>query len=149
MTNSGNLLFRHRENLDDQRKSLCQFQKPFKKCNKKKFVLFRSNFFIFGAKIEMFYLLQIVWKLLKMSHLKFRILAFSTNFCPIKTDLSGNTVWPQASGILSGQKLIKNANFPFWRVFENLEACGQTVLLDRTKIGGKCQNSKIQMRHFE
>ena len=26
------------------------------------------------------------------------ILAFSTNFCPIKTDLSGNTVWPQASG---------------------------------------------------
>ena len=23
------------------------------------------------------------------------ILAFSTNFCPIKTDLSGNTVWPQ------------------------------------------------------
>ena len=28
----------------------------------------------------------------------FLILAFSTNFCPIKTDLSGNTVWPQASG---------------------------------------------------
>ena len=26
------------------------------------------------------------------------LLAFSTNFCPIKTDLSGNTVWPQASG---------------------------------------------------
>ena len=25
------------------------------------------------------------------------ILAFSTNFCPIKTDMSGNTVWPQAS----------------------------------------------------
>ena len=31
--------------------------------------------------------------------------------------------------ILSGQKLIKNG--PFWRVFEN------------------CQNSKVQMRHFE
>ena len=39
---------------------------------------------------------HIVWKLLKMSHLNFGILAFSTNFCPIKTDLSGNTVWPQA-----------------------------------------------------
>ena len=40
---------------------------------------------------------HIVWKLLKMSQLNFWILAFSTNFCPIKTDLSGNTVWPQAS----------------------------------------------------
>ena len=39
-----------------------------------------------------------VWKLLKMSHLNCWILAFSTNFCPIKSDLSGNTVWPQASG---------------------------------------------------
>ena len=28
------------------------------------------------------------------------ILAFSTNFCPIKDDLSGNTVWPQASVFL-------------------------------------------------
>ena len=26
---------------------------------------------------------------------EFLILAFSTNFCPIKIDLSGNTVWPQ------------------------------------------------------
>ena len=39
------------------------------------------------------------------------ILAFSTNFCPIKTDLSGNTVWPQASGFL---KLAKMDHFwPF------------------------------------
>ena len=36
------------------------------------------------------------------------ILAFSTNFCPIKTDLSGNTVWPQASGF---QKLVKISHF--------------------------------------
>ena len=35
-----------------------------------------------------------------MSHLNFGILALSINFCPIKTDLSGNTVWPQASGFL-------------------------------------------------
>ena len=34
-----------------------------------------------------------VWKLLKMSHLNFSILAFSTNFCSIKSDLSGSTVW--------------------------------------------------------
>ena len=48
--------------------------------------------------------LHIVWKLLKMSHLNFWILAFYTNFCPIKIDPSGNTVWPQASGF---QKLAK------------------------------------------
>ena len=38
----------------------------------------------------------------------------------------------------------------FWKP----EACGQTALPDnslfnKTKIGGKWQNSKIQMRHFE
>ena len=38
----------------------------------------------------------------------FGILAFSTNFCPIKIDLSGNTVWPQASGF---QKLAKIDHF--------------------------------------
>ena len=31
-------------------------------------------------------------------NLKFLFLAFSTNFCPTCPDLSGNTVWPQASG---------------------------------------------------
>ena len=36
------------------------------------------------------------------------ILAFSINFCPIKTDLSGNTVWRQASGF---QKLAKMDDF--------------------------------------
>ena len=52
--------------------------------------------------------MHIVWKSLKMSHLNFLILAFSTNFCPIKTDMSGNTVWPQASGF---QKLAKMEHF--------------------------------------
>ena len=51
---------------------------------------------------------HIVWKLLKMSHLNFWILAFSTNFCPIEIGLSGNTVWPQASGF---QKLAKMEHF--------------------------------------
>ena len=40
----------------------------------------------------------------KMFHLNFSILEFSINFGPIRTDLSGNTVWPQASGF---QKLAK------------------------------------------
>ena len=51
---------------------------------------------------------HIVWKLLKMSHLNFWILAFSTNFCPIKTDLSGNTVWPQGTRF---QKVAKMDHF--------------------------------------
>ena len=38
----------------------------------------------------------------------FLILAFSTKFCPIITDMSGNTVWPQASGF---QKLAKMDRF--------------------------------------
>ena len=49
------------------------------------------------------------------------------------------------------KKLIKtDKNCPFWRVFENLKLavkqCYQTGQFNRTKIGGKCQNSKIQMR---
>ena len=48
-----------------------------------------------------------VWKSSKMSHLSFSIMALSTNFCPNKIDLSGNTVWPQASGV---QKLVKIDN---------------------------------------
>ena len=55
-----------------------------------------------------FLVVHIVWKLLKMSHFNFWILAFSTNFCPIKTDLSSNTVWPQALGF---QKLAKMHHF--------------------------------------
>ena len=59
---------------------------------------------------------HIVWKWLKMSHFNFSILAFSTNFwCPIKADLSGNTVWPQASGF---QKIAKLTIFGiFWLTF--------------------------------
>ena len=36
------------------------------------------------------------------------ILAFSTNFCPIENDLSGNTAWPPATGF---QKLAKLSHF--------------------------------------
>ena len=44
-----------------------------------------------------FELVHSVWKLLKMSHLNLGNLAISTNFCPIKIDLSGITVWPHAT----------------------------------------------------
>ena len=54
--------------------------------------------------------------------------------------------------ILSGQKLIKNAKkgsilASFWKA----EACGQTVLPDRSILKGQklVENAKIQMRHFE
>ena len=42
------------------------------------------------------------------------ILAFSTNICPIKSDLSGNTVWPQASG---SQKLANLDHFGIFNYF--------------------------------
>ena len=57
--------------------------------------------------------------------------------------------------ILSGQKLVKNAKYgQFWRVFKKTEACGQTVLPDRSILIGQklVENAKIpkiQMRHFE
>ena len=52
--------------------------------------------------------------------------------------------------ILSGQKFIKNAkNGSFWRVFENSQTVLPNKSFNRTKICGKCQNSKIQTRHFE
>ncbi len=50
-----------------------------------------------------------------VSHLNFSILAFSTNFWPFKTDLSGNSVWPQALGF---QKLAKLEHF--WHFFNEL-----------------------------
>ena len=49
-------------------------------------------------KASVFRKTNIPGKLLKMSHLKFSILASSTNFCPIKTDLSGNTIKPLSKG---------------------------------------------------
>ena len=51
------------------------------------------------------------WALFCKSFL-FWILAFSTNLYPIRIDMSGNTVWPQASGF---QKLAKMDHFwHFW-----------------------------------
>ena len=55
--------------------------------------------------------------------------------------------------ISNGQKLIKNAkNGPFWRVFEKPEACGQTVLPDRSVLIGQklMENAKTaKTKKFE
>ena len=59
--------------------------------------------------------LHIVWKLLKMSHISFGILAFFANFWPNKTDMFGYTVWQQGSGF---QKTRRNSPyFAFSRKF--------------------------------
>ena len=47
-------------------------------------------------------------KITKKCRIWFSILAFSANFCPMKIDLSGNTVWLQASAF---QKLAKIGYF--------------------------------------
>ena len=64
---------------------------------------FRSIFGLHFSYLFILLLIHSVWKSPKMSHLSFWILAFSTNFWPIKTDLSGNPVWPQA---LDFQKFV-------------------------------------------
>ena len=68
---------------------------------------------------------QVIWEFNRglytvfENHPKCRIWIFnfgiSTNFCPIKTDLSGNTVWPQASAFLAEAKKRDPASrfFPF------------------------------------
>ena len=53
---------------------------------------------------DFFYYSHSVWKSFKVSHLILLVFAISVNFCPIKIDLSGNTVWPQALGF---QNLVK------------------------------------------
>ena len=71
---------------------------------------------------------QIFGKLLKMSHLNVSILIFSINICPIKIDLSCNTVWPQASGFSNTcpifgifDQLLATQNVKVARIAHNLE----------------------------
>ena len=90
-----------RQYVPDQRYSIC-FRRQPSDC---RLELKRSRLAPpFSTSVR----IHIVWKLLKMSHLNFSSLAFSTNFCPIKIDLSGNTVWPKASVF---QKLAKMDHF--------------------------------------
>ena len=57
------------------------------------------------------------------------ILAFSTKFCPIKSDLSGNTVWPQPSGF---QKLAK------WTIFGIFNELLATQKCKRSSLRSQC-----------
>ena len=72
------------------------------------FVHSKCHIFIFHILTYVLYPIHSVWKSPKMSHLNFSIFAFSTNFCPFKSDLSGITVWPQASDF---QKVAKIDHF--------------------------------------
>ena len=52
--------------------------------------------------------------------------------------------------MLSGQKLIKNAkNGQFWRFFFYFEACGQTVLPDRSVLIGQKLVENAKMPKFK
>ena len=76
-----------------------------------------------------------VWKLLKMSHLE-----FSTNFCPIKVDLCGNTIWPQA---LSFPKLDKFWQF-LWTFVHSESKCSSL----RSQCWMRHRTFTNLMRHF-
>ena len=69
---------------------------------------FRSIFGFHFLYLFILLLIHSAWKSTKMSHLSFWILAFSTNFWPTKTDLSGTSVWPEALGF---QKTRQNGPF--------------------------------------
>ena len=69
-----------------------------------------------------------------MSHLIFWILPFSTYFVPIKSDLSGNTIWPQVSGL---QKSPKLTIFGIFNELLSTQKCKRSSL-----------RSQCWMRHF-
>ena len=103
-----------------------------------------------------------------MSHLNFSILAFSTNFCPIKIDLSGNTIFEKDAKFFRPKEGVytvfenhrkkshstlraKRATFTKvyqkcqkWSTLASLRSNSVTrqVNFNRTKIGEKCQNAK-------
>ena len=62
-------------------------------------------------------------------------LAFSINFCQIKINLSGNTVWPQASVFL---KLAKLAHFCLLTLNVNLARFARNVKWDFSIIFKHC-----------
>ena len=79
-----------------------------------------------------------VWKILKMSHFSFSILTFSTNFCNIKNDLSGNTVW-------GFQKVAKMGYFwHFWWTFV-YSKCKRSSLRSQcwTRLFGRFSNTVL------
>ena len=84
-----------------------------------------------------------------MSHLNCLLVAFPTIFCPIKTDLSGNTVWPQASGF---QKLAKMDHFWAFIINVNVARFARNVEWDffcdfQTLWVGQKVQSKFQHQY--
>ena len=69
-----------------------------------------------------------------MSHLDFLIFAFFTNFCPFKSDISGNTFWPEYFNMSDFQFLIL-------AIFTNF--CLQIVTFLVTMFDRKFQVLKI------
>ena len=66
---------------------------------------------------------HIVWKLLKCRILNFNI---SHHFCPFRTNLSGNTIWPQ---FLGTQKLaMLNETFLFSNTMNHAYINNQALL---------------------
>ena len=60
--------------------------------------------------------------------MNYSILAFSTIFRPIKVDMSGNTVWPQASGFQKIAKIDHSWNFQWF--FVNVARSANNVQWD-------------------
>ena len=80
---------------------------------------------------------------------KFKIEMFSRKITVFENHNISLNIASKASHfyILSGQKLTKNAkNSQFWRVFDQPETCGQTVLPDRSllKVQTFVENAKIE-----
>ena len=55
----------------------------------------------------------------------FHLLVFFINFCPIKSDLSDNTVWPQASGFQKLAKMKKSGKI--WKKKSKNEKSGENL----------------------
>ena len=80
----------------------------------------------------------------KVSFLLRNLISYTLSRCLIITEKVSFNIAGEASYVyISGQKLPKNG--PFWRVFEKPEACGQTVLPDRSVLIGQklVENAKI------
>ena len=90
-----------------------------------------------------------VWKSPKMSHLNFSILAFTTNFCPIKIDMSGNTVWQQASSFQKNRQIVPFLAFLI-NFFHSKCKLVSLAILNATfcAIFNHCDGAEIKLVNF-
>ena len=90
-----------------------------------------------------------LWNVMHQFRLQFfgtLILLSSLEFPGIPGPIFGKFLFP-------GTKIFREIARPiFWKITLNCDFTSNMlthVSFNRTKIGGKCKNSKIQMRHFE